>query len=88
MRSDPVFGFQVPIALKGVENAILNPRETWTDKSAYDAQARALVDMFGKNFARIRNARGCRGEGGRSDAEASGRVDRGRALHWLSLLGK
>jgi phosphoenolpyruvate carboxykinase (ATP) len=53
MRSDPVFGFQVPIALEGVENAILNPRETWTDKSAYDAQARALVDMFGKNFAKF-----------------------------------
>jgi phosphoenolpyruvate carboxykinase (ATP) len=53
MRTDPVFGFQVPIALKGVDPAILNPRETWTDKSAYDAQARALVDMFGKNFAKF-----------------------------------
>ena len=52
MRTDPVFGFQVPIALNGVDPAILNPRETWTDKLAYDAQARALVDMFGKNFAK------------------------------------
>jgi phosphoenolpyruvate carboxykinase (ATP) len=52
MRTDPVFGFQVPLALKGVETAILNPRETWADKLAYDAQARALVDMFQKNFAK------------------------------------
>jgi phosphoenolpyruvate carboxykinase (ATP) len=53
MRTDPVFGFQVPMALKGVDAAILNPRETWADKLAYDAQARALVDMFQKNFAKF-----------------------------------
>ena len=53
MRTDPVFGFQVPAALKGVDATILNPRETWADKLAYDAQARALVDMFGKNFAKF-----------------------------------
>ena len=53
MRSDPLFGFQVPISLPGVDSAILNPRETWADKAAYDAQARALVDMFNKNFAKF-----------------------------------
>ena len=53
MRTDPLFGFQVPTALPGVEPAILNPRETWADKAAYDAQARALVDMFNKNFAKF-----------------------------------
>src|SRR5262245_2951642 len=53
MRADPLFGFQVPTSLPGVEPAILNPRETWADKSAYDAQARALVDMFNKNFAKF-----------------------------------
>ena len=53
MRTDPVFGFQVPTALPGVDPTILNPRETWVDKPAYDAQARALVDMFGKNFAKF-----------------------------------
>jgi phosphoenolpyruvate carboxykinase (ATP) len=53
MRTDPLFGFQVPTALPGVEPAILNPRETWGDKAAYDAQARALVDMFNKNFAKF-----------------------------------
>jgi phosphoenolpyruvate carboxykinase (ATP) len=53
MRTDPLFGFQVPTSLAGVEPAILNPRETWADKAAYDAQARALVDMFNKNFAKF-----------------------------------
>jgi phosphoenolpyruvate carboxykinase (ATP) len=48
-----VFGFQVPTSLDGVDPAILNPRETWADKAAYDAQARALVDMFNKNFAKF-----------------------------------
>jgi len=53
MRTDPLFGFEVPLALPGVEPAILNPRETWPDKAAYDAQARALVDMFRANFAKF-----------------------------------
>jgi phosphoenolpyruvate carboxykinase (ATP) len=53
MRTDPLFGFQVPTTLKGVDPVILTPRETWADKSAYDTQARALVDMFNKNFAKF-----------------------------------
>jgi phosphoenolpyruvate carboxykinase (ATP) len=53
MRTDPLFGFQVPMSLPGVEPAILNPRETWADAAAYDAQARALVEMFNKNFAKF-----------------------------------
>jgi phosphoenolpyruvate carboxykinase (ATP) len=53
MRTDPVFGFQVPTALAGVDPVILNPRDTWSDKAAYDAQARALVEMFNKNFEKF-----------------------------------
>jgi phosphoenolpyruvate carboxykinase (ATP) len=53
MRTDPLFGFQVPIALPGIEAAIFNPRETWADGAGYDVQARALVDMFKKNFAKF-----------------------------------
>jgi phosphoenolpyruvate carboxykinase (ATP) len=53
MRTDPLFGFEVPTAMPGVDPAILNPRETWADKAAYDAQARALVDMFNANFAKF-----------------------------------
>ena len=50
MRTDPVFGFQVPLSLDGVDPKILTPRETWADKADYDAQALALVEMFNKNF--------------------------------------
>jgi phosphoenolpyruvate carboxykinase (ATP) len=53
MRTDPVFGFQVPTSLPGVDPAILNPRDTWSDKGAYDTQARALVEMFNKNFEKF-----------------------------------
>ena len=53
MRRDPLFGFEVPRALDGVEPRILTPRETWGDAKAYDAQAIALVGMFNKNFVKF-----------------------------------
>jgi phosphoenolpyruvate carboxykinase (ATP) len=53
VRTDPMFGFEVPTALEGVDPRILNPRETWADKAAYDATARNLVGMFTKNFAKF-----------------------------------
>ena len=50
-RTDPNFGFEVPIDAPGVDAKILDPRATWSDKAAYDAQARRLVGMFIDNFA-------------------------------------
>ena len=52
-RVDPNFGFRVPVAVEGVDTTILDPRSTWTDGAAYDAQARKLVDMFVANFAKF-----------------------------------
>jgi phosphoenolpyruvate carboxykinase (ATP) len=53
MRTDTVFGFQVPLSLTGVDAKILTPRETWADTAAYDKQAAQLVAMFAKNFERF-----------------------------------
>jgi phosphoenolpyruvate carboxykinase (ATP) len=46
----PVFGYQMPTACPNVPVEILNPRNTWADKDAYDAQANKLAAMFVKNF--------------------------------------
>lgn len=50
-RRDPNFGFEVPVSVSGVDAGLLDPRQTWADKAAYDAQARKLVNMFVNNFA-------------------------------------
>jgi len=53
MRIDVNFGFEVPVALAGIDVEILNPRTTWDDPGAYDAQAEALVQMFIDNFEKF-----------------------------------
>jgi phosphoenolpyruvate carboxykinase (ATP) len=50
-RKDPNFGFEVPVAVDGVADILLDPRRTWDDPDAYDAQAAKLVSMFSDNFA-------------------------------------
>jgi phosphoenolpyruvate carboxykinase (ATP) len=51
--TDPIFGLNSPTAVPGVPTEVLNARGTWSDKSAYDAQARKLAEMFRKNFAKF-----------------------------------
>ena len=50
-RKDANFGFEVPVAVAGVDDALLDPRQTWGQAADYDAQARKLVAMFAANFA-------------------------------------
>ncbi|MGJ3238268.1 MAG: phosphoenolpyruvate carboxykinase (ATP) [Anaerolineae bacterium] len=47
---EPFFGLMIPTSVPDVPSEILNPRETWSDPSAYDEKAKALADMFRKNF--------------------------------------
>ncbi|MFN4272013.1 MAG: phosphoenolpyruvate carboxykinase [Aliihoeflea sp.] len=52
-RTDPHFGFAVPVTVDGVEDRILDPRSTWADPVAYDRQASRLVGMFIDNFSKF-----------------------------------
>ena len=49
--ADPIFGLGIPRAVPGVPPEALQPRRTWKDPAAYDAQARKLAAMFVENFA-------------------------------------
>lgn len=51
----PIFNVFVPKTCPNVPDEILDPREMWADKEAYDRQARALADMFIKNFSKYSN---------------------------------
>ena len=49
----PVFGLAIPKACEGVPSEILNPRNTWEDKNAYDVQLRKLAQLFAKNVTKF-----------------------------------
>lgn len=48
---DPVLNVDVPQHIEGVDEHVLNPRDTWADKGAYDRSARSLAQMFVDNAA-------------------------------------
>jgi phosphoenolpyruvate carboxykinase (ATP) len=50
VQADPVFGLGTPAQISGVPDDVLEPRRTWPDGAAYDAQAAKLAGMFRENF--------------------------------------
>ena len=56
LATDPIFGLHVPKHIAEVPDNVLNPRNTWTDKHAYDEQAKKLASMFKDNFKKFESA--------------------------------
>jgi phosphoenolpyruvate carboxykinase (ATP) len=51
---DPIFGLAVPVACPNVPDELLIPKNTWSDKDAYDRQASKLANLFNKNFEKYK----------------------------------
>ncbi len=49
----PIFGLRMPTEVPGVPSEVLDPRNTWNDKAAYDAKAKELAKKFRDNDARF-----------------------------------
>jgi phosphoenolpyruvate carboxykinase (ATP) len=49
----PVFGLQMPVECQNVPSEVLNPRNTWKDKEAYDKKANQLATSFKENFEKF-----------------------------------
>ncbi len=49
-RIDPIFNLSVPTVCEGVPSEILDPKNTWEDKAAYDNTAKSTAKKFVENF--------------------------------------
>ncbi len=50
---DEVFGLHIPVTVEGVPTEVLNPRDAWADKAAYEQKAKELADLFNNNFKKF-----------------------------------
>ncbi|MCI0631873.1 MAG: phosphoenolpyruvate carboxykinase (ATP) [Phycisphaerales bacterium] len=53
-EAHPIFGLQMPTSAPGVPAEVLNPRNTWKDKGAYDEKAMQLAKLFRENDAKFK----------------------------------
>jgi phosphoenolpyruvate carboxykinase (ATP) len=52
-NNDPIFGLAIPASCPGVPSEILDPRNPWKDKAAYEVQAKKLKAMFEENYRKV-----------------------------------
>lgn len=52
-HTHPVFGLAMPVTCEDVPAKILDPRNTWEDRKAYDRKAKTLAESFQRNFAKF-----------------------------------
>ncbi|WP_282782043.1 phosphoenolpyruvate carboxykinase (ATP) [Phaeodactylibacter xiamenensis] len=52
-EQEPVFGLHIPKECPGVPSELLNPRNTWADKDAYDYRANKMAKAFIDNFRKF-----------------------------------
>ena len=54
-RHDDLFNLDIPTKVDDVPPEILDPKNTWTDKNAYENSAKSLAKMFQENFEKFDN---------------------------------
>jgi phosphoenolpyruvate carboxykinase (ATP) len=54
-ETERFFGLRIPKSVPDVPTEVLNPRNAWADKIAYDEQARKLAQLFYDNFKRFKS---------------------------------
>ena len=52
-KKDQYFGFDVPVAIEGVDAEKLNPATSFTSEEAYEANAKLLASKFKENFKKF-----------------------------------
>lgn len=54
-RVNPIFGFDVPVAVRNVPTSMLNPRDTWSDQEEFELKAKQLAASFHKQMKKFGN---------------------------------